>query len=175
MLFVIALLVVPANFYATPAPQSAPNIGVNGYFSNDKAQRGRVVQAAVVIDIPKGYHVNSNHPLEKFLVATQLSVAAPSAVRVGPVTYPRPLLRKFSFSQERLSVYEGRAVLRFNVTVPANFGSGSMELKAKVRYQSCNDSLCFPPQSREVKLEIPVVGATEPVKRTNVEYFGRGR
>ncbi|HXM34138.1 MAG TPA: protein-disulfide reductase DsbD N-terminal domain-containing protein [Pyrinomonadaceae bacterium] len=170
-----ALLNLPVGLYGRPTPQSAPNIGVNGYPSTDKVQRGRIAQVAVVIDIPKGYHVNSNRPLENFLVATQLKVEAPGGARVGPVAYPRALLRTFSFSKDKLSVYEGRAVLRFNVTVPANFRSGSLELKAKLRYQSCSDALCFPPQSREVKVEIPVAGANESVKRINGEYFGRGR
>lgn len=156
-------------------PQSAPNISVNGYASTDKVQRGRIVQVAVVMDIPKGYHVNSNRPLESFLKATQLKVDAPSGARAGAVAYPRALLRSFSFSKDKLSVYEGRVILRFNVTVPANFGSGSMQLKAKLNYQSCSEALCFPPQSREVKVEIPVVGANEAVKRINGEYFGRSR
>ena len=176
LLTVFALQNLPVGLYGTPAPQSAPNIGVNGYASTDKVQRGRIVSVAVVMDIPHGYHVNSNRPLESFLVATQLKVEAPGGgVRLGPVLYPRALLRNFSFSKLKLSVYEGRAVLRFNVTVPANFGGGSLELKTKLRYQSCSDALCFPPQSREVKVEIPVVGASEPVKRINGEYFPRGR
>jgi len=169
------LLNVPVVLYGTPAPQSAPNIGVNGYASTDKVQRGRLVQVAVVMDIPRGYHVNSNRPLESFLKATQLKIESPGGVRVGLIAYPRALIRKFSFSKDKLSVYEGRVVLRFNVTVPANFGSRSLELKAKLNYQSCSDALCFPPQSREVKVEIPVVGANEAVKRINGEYCGRGR
>lgn len=163
---------------ASPAPvffQSAPNISVNGYTSTDKAQRGRLIQGAVVMDIPGGYHVNSNRPLEKFLVATQLSVEAPQGVKVGAVSFPRAQLRSFQFSKEKLSVYEGRVILRFSVTVPANFNSGSMQLKTKLRYQSCSDSLCFPPQTREVKLDVPVVGANESVKRVNSEFFGGRR
>ena len=173
LFFGVALVILPASFYATSVPQSAPNIGVNGYLSADRAQRGRVIQAAVVMDIPSGYHVNSNRPLEKFLVATQLSIDAPKQVRVGPVAYPRARLQNFEFSKEKLSVYEGRAILRFSVTVPANFSSGSLELKAKLRYQSCSNSLCFPPKTQDVKLEVPVVGATEPVKRVNGQFFGR--
>src|SRR5437660_3269132 len=167
-----ALSFLPSAFSATSLLQSAPNIGVNSYASVDRAQRGRTIQAAVVMEIPQGYHVNSNRPLEKFLVATQLSVDAPKGIRVGPVVYPHALLRTFKFSKDRLSVYEHRAVLHFNVLVPANFGSSSAELKAKLHYQSCNDDLCFPPKWIEVKLEIPVVGANEPVKRINGEYFG---
>jgi hypothetical protein len=40
-----------------------------------------------VIDIDSGYHINSNRPLDKFLVATALKVE-PEAGFAGP---PRPL------------------------------------------------------------------------------------
>ena len=55
------LFSVPASFLAAPSPE--PNIGVAGYFATDKAQRGRALQAAIVIDIPSGYHINSSRPL----------------------------------------------------------------------------------------------------------------
>lgn len=155
-LLLMILLVAPANFLAKPSPQSAPNIGVTAALSAQKAQRGRTVQATVVMDIPSGFHVNSNRPLEKFLIPTQLKIDAPKGMRVAPVSYPRAVLRNFKFSKNRVSVYEGRATMRFNVTVPANFSTGSTELKAHLRYQSCNDEVCFPPQSRDVSLWISV-------------------
>ena len=114
------------------------------------------MQATVVMDIPSGFHVNSNRPLEKFLIPTQLKIDAPKGLRLGPVSYPRAVQRNFKFSKNRVSVYEGRATMRFNVTVPANFSTGSTELKAHLRYQSCNDEVCFPPQSRDVSLWLNV-------------------
>lgn len=150
------MLTVSATFYANALAQSPPNIGINGSVASDNIRRGRSVQAVVVMDIPSGFHVHSNRPLEKFLIATQLQVEAPKGVKVGPVIYPRPLLRSLKFSKNKLAVYEGRASMRFNVTVPAGFGSDSLELKARLRYQSCNDELCFAPQTREVKIPIKV-------------------
>jgi DsbC/DsbD-like thiol-disulfide interchange protein len=159
------------SFGSEPVPQ--PNIGVNGYFATDKAQRGRVVQAAIVIDIPSGYHINSNRPLERYLIATQLKVEAPSGVRVGPVMYPRALLKSFKFSNKQLSVYEGRAILRFNVTVPVNYSGGSLELKIHLRLQSCNDEVCFPPKTQDVNMLLDVVGANDRATRVNGWVFGR--
>ncbi len=150
------LLVSSSSFYAGPSAQSPPRIGVSAYISSDKVQRGRTAQAVVVMDIPTGFHVHSNRPLEKFLIATQLQIEPPKGVRVGPVLYPRAVLRNLKFSKNRLSVYEGRATIRFNVTVPASFGSDSTELKARLRYQSCNDELCFPPQTRELSISIKI-------------------
>jgi|SRR5215813_752219 len=170
---VALILIVLLNLTAAPLPQ--PNIGLNGYFANDKAQRGRVVQAAIVIDIPAGYHINSNRPLESFLIATQLKVDAPAGVRVAPVSYPRPLLKSFKFSKKQLSVYEGRAILRFNVTVPTNYAGGSIDLRSRVRLQSCNDEVCFPPKSQDVNMHIDIVGPNDRVTRVNGWAFGGRR
>ena len=150
------LLVAPTNFLAKPSPQSAPNIGVAAALSAQKVQRGRTVRATVVMDIPSGFHVNSSRPLEKFLIPTQLKIETPRGLRVSAVSYPRAVLRNFKFSKNRVSVYEGRATMRFSITVPATFSTGNAELKAHLRYQSCNDEVCFPPQSRDVSLWLNV-------------------
>jgi DsbC/DsbD-like thiol-disulfide interchange protein len=154
-LLAVCLLSISAAFVA-PSPQSAPNIGISGSLSADSVRKGRSAQAVVVMDIPSGFHVHSNRPLEKFLIATQLQVEAPKGVKVGAVVYPRALLRNLKFSKSKVAVYEGRTPMRFNVTVPASFGSDSVELKARLRYQSCNDEVCFPPQTREITIPVKV-------------------
>lgn len=155
-LLLAVFLITPTSLYSSPVPQTAPNIAVNGSLSANKIQRGRSVQATVVMNIPSGYHVNSSRPLEKFLIPTQVKVEAPKGIRVGPVRYPRAVLRSFKFSKNRVSVYEGRATMRFNITVPKNVSTGSKEIKVRLRYQSCNDEVCFPPQSREISLWLNV-------------------
>ncbi len=152
----LLLMAFAASIHSSPLPQSAPKISVSGSLLTDKRQRGRTVQGSVVMDIPSGYHINSSRPLEKFLIPTQVTVEALKGIRVGPVNYPRAVLRNFKFSKNKVSVYEGQATMRFNVTVPRNFAKGSVELKARVKYQSCNDEVCFPPQTREVSLWLNV-------------------
>lgn len=172
-----ALLNAPASFNARPALSESPaqpNIRVNGFLSMDKAQRGRTVQAAVVMEIPNGYHVNSNRPLSKFSVPTVLKINGPGGIRISPVSYPRAQLRKFSFSEDQIAVYEGRAVLRFNITVPANYQTGVTRLRAQLRYQSCTDEVCYPPATREIELPLTVVGANESASRINGQIFGGG-
>jgi hypothetical protein len=155
-LLIAAVLIVPSNLYSVTAPQSAPNIGINGSLSANKAKRGGTVQATVVMNIPSGYHVNSSRPLEKFLIATQLKAETPKGIRAGAVSYPRAVLRKFQFSKNRVSVYEGRATMRFSISVPQDAPTGSKEIKVQLRYQSCNDEACFPPQKKDVSLWLNV-------------------
>lgn len=154
-LLLLAFIILAGGiFSATVSAQ--PNITVNGSVAPGKVARGRSAQVTVVMNIPRGYHVHSNKPLEKFLIATQLQVEAPNGLRVGPVSYPRALLRQLKFSKNRVAVYEGRVTMRFSITVPPNFGTGSKEIKAKLRYQSCDDEVCFPPQTKEEKVWLNV-------------------
>jgi DsbC/DsbD-like thiol-disulfide interchange protein len=167
----IALVAFPHTFIAAPSPE--PNIEVKGYYANDKAPRGRVVRAAIVMEIPSGYHVNANRPLGKYAIPTTLKIDAPRGVTVGPISFPRAIVRKLkATNNESLAVYEGRAILRFNVTVPANYGDGWLNLKARLRYQSCNDEVCFPPKNVDQDLGIGIVAATERVKNVNGWVFG---
>ena len=155
LLFVI--LLIPVTFYSSPVPsQSAADIKVDGSLTPDQVKKGRIVRAIVVMDIPSGLHVQSNKPLDKFLVPTKLDVEIPSGMQAGPVSYPRAVMRNLKFSKGAVAVYEGKAMLRFNVTVPANYSGGSAEIKGKLRFQACNDESCFPPVTREVKMLLTV-------------------
>lgn len=150
------ILLMPTAFYSTPMPQSSSDVKVTGSLAPDKVKKGRVARATVVMDIPSGLHVQSSKPLDKFLVATKLDVETPSGMKVGPISYPRALMRKLKFSKGMVAVYEGKAMIRFNVTVPANYSSGSGDIKGKLRFQACNDDACFPPVTREVKMWLNV-------------------
>ncbi|HEY3581524.1 MAG TPA: protein-disulfide reductase DsbD N-terminal domain-containing protein [Pyrinomonadaceae bacterium] len=152
LLPLLFVLVLPATLYA----QSASDVNVSGSIAPDKIKKGRVVRGTVTIDIPSGLHVQSNRPLDKYLVATKLDLETPSGMKAGPVAYPRAVMRNLKFSKGAVAVFEGRAVLRFNVTVPANYNGSSGEIKGKLRFQACNDDSCFPPQTREVKMWLNV-------------------
>jgi thioredoxin:protein disulfide reductase len=150
------LLLIPVVYYSSAAAQSPADVNVSGSIAPDKVKKGRITRASVVMDIPSGLHVQSSKPLDKFLVATKLDVETPSGMQVGPISYPRPVMRKLKFSKGNVAVYEGRAVVRFNVTVPANYSGGSGDIKGKLRFQACNDESCFPPVTREVKMWINI-------------------
>ena len=181
-----ALLLAQANSgTASAAPPSAPppapqggNVRLNGFFSVDPAKQGSSFQAAIVMEIPDGLHVNSNRPLGKYAIPTTVKLEATHGLKVSAVSFPQGRVRSFKFGEgapaERLAVYEGRAIMRFNVTVPANAEKGVAQVRARVRYQSCNDEVCFPPATRDLTLPIAIIGPEGQVQRINGQYFGGG-
>jgi thiol:disulfide interchange protein len=159
-----------------PVPQPG-NVGVNGFLSVDRAQQGGSFQGAVVMDIPSGLHVNANRPLNKYSLPTVVKIDAPRGFRVTPVSYPRGSARTFSFGggeATRVAVYEGSAVFRFSVSVPASQPFGVETLRVSVRFQSCTDEVCYPPTTRTLELPVPVVGRDATSNRINGRYFGGG-
>jgi hypothetical protein len=127
---------------------------VNGSISNGTIKRGSTARGTVVLNIPGELHTNSSRPSGENLIPTRVSVTG-QGVKIGPVSYPRGKNKKFAFqepSDRPLNVYEGRAVFNFNVTVPANYKGNTVRVRAVVRYQACNDEVCFAPTSKEVTL-----------------------
>ena len=186
LLLILASLLAPAHLRVathaatvTPLPATqSNNIAVNGFFSVDPANQGSSFRAAIVMEIPAGLHVNSNKPLGKYVIPTVIKIEAPKGLKVTPVSYPAGAVRSFDFgggAPERLSVYEGRAIMRFNVTVAPDAPLGVARVRVSVRFQSCSDTVCFPPATRDLSLAIAIVGPGERVNQINAQYFGGGR
>ncbi len=117
--------------------------------SLNTASKGKTVRGYVVLNIPKGLHVNSYNPKSEYAIPTRVSVSG-AGVNAFGVTYPPGKMRKFAFSDEPISVYEGRAVFGFKVTVPKNFRGNTVRVKADVRYQACTNEVCYAPKTKSV-------------------------
>jgi hypothetical protein len=119
------------------------------------AKRNTDVTAKIDVSIAAGYHVNSNAPHEAYLIPLRLTwIAAPLSVET--VTFPKARDEKYSFSEEPLSVFTGNFEIATKFKVPADALSGPAILAGKLRYQACNNTMCFPPKTVEVKLPIDV-------------------
>ena len=156
LVLLMAALLVPATLYSTTLLQSADAVRVTGSIAPDKTKKGRTVRANIVMEIPNGLHVQSNKPLDKFLIPTKLDVETPAGITAGAIVYPRALMRSLKFSKNKVAVYEGRTSIRVPITVQANYAGGSTEIRGKLRFQACNDEACFPPVTREVKMWLNV-------------------
>ncbi len=122
---------------------------VSGSISNGKVSKGQTSRGSIVLNIPKGLHVNSYKPDSEYAIPTRVSVSG-SGVSAFGVTYPAGKKRKFSFSDTAISVYEGRVYFGFKVTVPKNYRGRTVRVKATVRYQACTDEVCYAPKTKTV-------------------------
>src|SRR5207247_7884370 len=73
----------------------------------------------------------------------------PDGVVAGDVVYPPPGERKLAFGGDRpLRLYSDR--VRFTARLEGTPAADAAPLRARLRYQACNDSRCLPPRTLEL-------------------------
>ncbi len=119
-------------------------------------KRGASVDVKIPATVMTGYHINSNTPSEEYLIPLKITWTATGALAGGAVTYPKPSLEKYEFTEKPLSVYTGNfeMVAHFQVAPRATAGPG--EAVGKLRYQACSSRACYPPKTIEVRVPYQV-------------------
>ncbi|WP_321473966.1 protein-disulfide reductase DsbD domain-containing protein [uncultured Paludibaculum sp.] len=105
------------------------------------------------VSIRPGYHANSNTPTEAYLIPFKLTWES-GALESAEVIYPKPKLEKYDFADKPISVFDGEFSIVTKFKRAANPALGPGYLTGKLRYQACNDKMCLPPKTVEVKLPI---------------------
>lgn len=147
------------------APKAAEILSVSARLTASGPTSGVV---RVETRITTGYHVNSHTPSEDYLIPTvvRLDPVKSGSVKAGEPSYPAGQMKKFSFSDKPLSVYE----TSFAVDIPVSWsGAAAPELSGAVDYQACTDTQCYPPGSQAFHVDAtPRGAAASPVGSGNV-------
>jgi len=143
-----------------------PNIAVSTVLSVTAAAAGESCTAAVVLDIPPPWHVNSAHPRDEYLIPAKVEFDTVPGITPGRPAYPagQPVL----LLGDTMDVYSGRTIIPFTIAVSAG-AAGSATLAVRVTYQPCNDIECRAPQTVAAALRVPVASGGVPA---NEAIFG---
>ena len=135
-----------------------PPVALEAFVSPRSAAPGEVVDVAIRVTIDKGWHINSNKPLQKHLIPTSVHVEPTRFAALHRVVYPEGKKAKFAFSKEALSVYEGVIRIRAKVRIDPSAGPGPVEATVAVKTQACNDSSCLAPETHVLSLRLVIEG-----------------
>jgi DsbC/DsbD-like thiol-disulfide interchange protein len=170
-------LAMPANAQVlAPASVAKPS----AFVSLDPVPRGKEFQVAIVVDIARGYHMNSHRPTDAYLIPTTLTPQLPAGFQLDDTIYPNGTIQKFAFSPDKaLDVYSGSVTLRLRVTAKTDAALGAATIPVTLRYQACNDSACLPPVKVPVMVKLTVAAASAKAHPVHPEIFasvsGSGR
>jgi hypothetical protein len=114
------------------------------------------VDAEVRLNIEDGFHVNANPPSFPYLKATELELKPDEDISVSFTTYPNPLVKKFSFAEEPLAVYEGETVIKVRLKAKEAAKAGRKNLSGTLRVQACDDKVCYAPGAMEISIPVEV-------------------
>jgi hypothetical protein len=120
-----------------------------------KAAKGSVATISVKAVLPPGFHANSNTPTDAYLIPLTLKWTN-GPLEAGEITYPKATLEKYSFSDKPLSVVTGEFAIATKFKVPAGAPSGPSAQNGTIKYQACNDRMCFAPKTMPVTVSLNI-------------------
>jgi len=117
---------------------------------------GGTADVQVRLKIENGFHVNANPPSFPYLKATELELPPDGGLSVSFTKYPDPLLKKFSFADSPLAVYEGDTTLSVRLKADRSIALGRKNLSGKLRVQACDDQVCYAPAAMDIVIPVNV-------------------
>jgi len=170
VIFLLGGLVLPALLFGQ---LNVPSdlVSVAPQWSKTGTVRGESIKLALQVRISRGWHINSNQPLDEFLIPTEVNLQTPAGVAVGRIYYPDAELLDFDFSDSKVAVYEGTANLMTSVSVDEAYAAKTVDLQGTLTYQACNNTSCLPPQQVDFTASIPVVSGPDQAQEINTRLF----
>jgi thioredoxin:protein disulfide reductase len=169
----IALLASAISMTAqdSPYPRAASVVQPQAYVSLQPVPRSHAFEIAVVAKITPGFHVNAHEPSEEYLIPTKITADLPPGVMVVETTYPRGVMRAFSFSKTPLRVYENSFTIRMKLRTAASAPLGVQKIALTVGYQACNQDSCLPPTKIPATATLEIAGADAATHAVNADVF----
>jgi thioredoxin:protein disulfide reductase len=91
---------------------------------------------------------------------------------VTEIVFPAPSDLKQRGADQPLSVFEREFALGVTMQVGASVAPGDLSIPAQLRYQACDENVCYPPTTAVAAWTVKVVAANAVVKPQFPEVFG---
>lgn len=155
-------------------------IAIEPLMESDAANAGGIARAAIRARLGKGLHVQSDRPLDPALIPTVLAFNPPEGIAVTEIVYPKPVSLKQEGADQPLAVFEEAFAIGIALQLSPGLSPGAYAIPGKLRFQACDDKLCYMPMTREVTLALKVVPAGAAVVGQHEDVFqaiafGQGR
>ena len=153
----LLLLLSPAPLVAQRAPAPADIVPI---VETETVAPGSDVHVALQVTLPEGFHMNSNKPRDPLLIPVVLSIPGPkqqplpAGVSVTELVFPEA--RDLDQRGTVLSVFEQGFVIGAVLKVDSSVAPGKLVVPGTLRYQACDETMCYIPKSLETSWEFTV-------------------
>jgi thiol:disulfide interchange protein DsbD len=131
-------------------------VSVRAIGPGEPLKAGNPSVLTVELDIADHYHINSDKPLEDFLIPTTLELEPHPGIAFGETVFPPAEIKNFRFSDSPMAVFEGMVKIAVEMMPASGAASGNTEIRGKVRYQACDNTTCLPPVRQPFSLTVSV-------------------
>nr|MBA3271443.1 hypothetical protein [Acidobacteriota bacterium] len=168
----LLLLVALVAGTTTAAFAQPPRAKITPFVEADAVHAGARTRVALTVSLPENLHVQSDQPRDPSLIPTVLTIEPSGVVRVINLLFPHPTDFIQEGQAEPLAVFEHDFVVGAEVEIAAH-ATGEIVIPGKLRYQACDDKVCFQPRTENVEWRVRVVPAATAAPAVNTAVFTR--
>jgi len=169
-----ALVAAVALLAVSSQPALAQLRGVRAELTplvESNATPGSPLRVALQVRIPDRFHVQADAPRDPTLIPTVLTVDAPAGITVAEIVFPKASDFAQAGQAQPLLVFEHEFTIGVRFDVSADVAPGPLDLPGRLRYQACDDKLCYPPVTAEVTWPVTVTASGTRRTSTHPEVF----
>jgi thioredoxin:protein disulfide reductase len=154
-----AMILVLVTGITGRAQFRGPKADVAALVGTDGVRAGESFRGAVQVRLPETLHVQSNAPRDPSFIATALTVEPPAGIRVTEIVYPKAKDLVQEGLEEPLTVFDHEFAIGVVFEVASSVPAGALEIPAKLRYQACDERMCYAPANADVRWSVRVGSA----------------
>jgi cytochrome c biogenesis protein CcdA len=139
--------------------------------ATDGVHPGGSAHVAIHVRLPEGLHMNSNAPRDPSLIQAVLGVDAPPGVVVAEIVYPQATDLVQLGAALPLAVYEREFTIGVRLDIDARTPPGTLRVPARLRYQACDERVCYFPATVATQWDVRIVPAGTPVAALDRSLF----
>ena len=124
--------------FCASAQSADPVVTIRGIPPSGAVEAGNGAVVTVELDIHSPYHINSNQPLEEYLIPTSLKLEPVSGLEIRGIHFPVAEIKKLELSDAPMALYEGAVKIAVEV-VPAESLAGRDVAKRFLRSASYSE------------------------------------
>ena len=156
---------------ATSGLAQPPQVLIDPVTETDAVHADGTARVGLDIALDPGYHVNSDAPLDDLLIPTVLRLDPPEGFTLEGVAFPEAILLEQVGVEEPLAVFEEEFTIGAALRVDASVAPGAYTVPGTLRYQACNDRMCFNPVNASVEFAVEVAPDSRPLTTVRTDLF----
>ncbi len=162
----VALLLISVLASGQQGPTS---IELTQRYQTDGAAAGATFRIAVEVRLDEGYHVNSEAPTDPYLIPTSLILDPPQGIDVQKLAFPEASILLQAGIE--LVVFDEEFVIGVELAVADDVEPGEHVIAAVLRYQSCDENVCYAPTQEPFEFVVRVLASSSQPEPADAGLF----
>ena len=117
---------------------------------------GAQATLTIELQIARNYHINSNKPLQDYLIPTSVEFDPSPGIDFEEAVFPEALVKKLPVSDTPMSVFERAVKITAALRLAEDFSQKEAIVYGRLRSQACDRNSCLPPVWTSFSVMFPV-------------------